>query len=263
MTSHRLGFSTLGTPGASADEVVDLARRGGFEAVEVRIGDDESIGLDSGVDARARWRATLHAAGLRILSVNGYFRTSATESVLPQQLEALIGLAGDLGAGGVRLFVGDESDAAQPLSPGEVRSAQLLQSAAPLADRAGVDLLLETHDSHPTAERMLRILDALESPVSQRRVRVIWDTAHSWCAGEAFDTTRDALADRVAWVQVKDVRSRADPTPVALGTGEFPIGELCTALSDDTLLVLEWERRWHPELPPLEDVGPELRSWLP
>lgn len=262
MTGYRLGFSTLGTPGASAEEIIDLADRAGFEAVELRIGDDEPIGTHADATMRRAWRAAFEASDVRMLSINTYLRTSAIDPGTLDRLHSLIGLARDLGAGGVRLFVGDERRIADDLSAGEIRSARLLDSAGSLADRAGVDLLLETHDSHPTAERMLRILRALESPTSRRRVRVIWDAAHSWCAGEEFATTHDALADRLAWVQIKDVRGRVDPTPVPLGSGSFPIGELRQALRDDTMLALEWERRWHPELPALEDALPAMRTWL-
>jgi sugar phosphate isomerase/epimerase len=261
MTARRWGFSTLGAPGASADDIVGLATAAGVGAVELRVSDDEPIGVHATTTERKRWREAFDTSGVRILSVNTYLKTSATRPDLMDQLRAAIGLARDLGADGVRLFVGDMPHDDTDLSPGEWRSVQFLDAAAPLADQAGVSLLVETHDSHPTALRMRRILDALDSPVSRRRVGVIWDSAHSWAAGEGFTTSRERLAEWLAWVQVKDVRSREDPTPVALGTGVFPIDDCCRALDADALLVLEWERRWHPELPPLETALRGMRGW--
>ncbi|ACQ79177.1 Xylose isomerase domain protein TIM barrel [Beutenbergia cavernae DSM 12333] len=257
-----LGFSTLGVPGASAGDIVALATRVGFDAVELRIGDDEQIGLHSSTAERAQWRDAFDGAGVRILSVNTYLATSSTRPDLMVDLEASIQLAHDVGAGGVRLFVGDEPYDGGGLSPGERRSVRLLDGGAESADHAGVDLLLETHDSHPTAARVRRILDALESPVGRRRVGVIWDAVHSWAAGEGFGATRAGLAGWLAWVQVKDVRRISDPAPVALGAGSFPIGECCSALDADTLVVLEWERRWHSELSPLERAASGMRAWL-
>lgn len=262
MTDRPLGFSTLGAPGMSADGVAALAHRAGFGAVELRVGDDERIGLHSSEADRASWRATLAGARVRVLSVNSYLTISTSRPEIADDLIATIELARDVGAAGVRLFVGDEPHDGGALSHGERRAVALLTSVAPQADAAGVDLLLETHDSHPTAARMRRVLDALSGPTAQARVRVIWDAVHSWAAGESFGTTRTLLGDRLAWVQVKDVRSASDPMPVPLGSGGFPIRECCDALEASTAVVLEWERRWHPELPRLEEAAAGMRAWM-
>ena len=48
------------------------------------------------------------------------------------------------------------------------------------------------------------------------------------------------------------------------GQGEFPLEELKTAISPSSyreLFCLEWERRWHPYLPPLEQALQEIFAY--
>jgi len=46
------------------------------------------------------------------------------------------------------------------------------------------------------------------------------------------------------------------------GAGEFPMRALCTALSGyDGVLSLEWERLWHPDLPPMDEALRAAGGW--
>jgi sugar phosphate isomerase/epimerase len=88
----------------------------------------------------------------------------------------------------------------------------------------------------------------------------LWDAHNTW-----RQTGIDPLdlwphiAEHVVHIHVKDSVSRASgafPYAYVLpGDGEFPMRRLTDALKRygyTNAVSLEWERQWHPDLPPLE-----------
>jgi sugar phosphate isomerase/epimerase len=128
-----------------------------------------------------------------------------------------------------------------------------------------VQVMIETHDSLLTAAAIRRLLAAAPE------VAILWDTHHTWRkGGEDPVVTWPAIRDRVVHVHVKDsisVPSAKHPfTYVLPGDGEFPLAPLLAALQADVYtgpVSLEWEKLWHPYLPPLEDAlrAAAARKW--
>ena len=72
-----------------------------------------------------------------------------------------------------------------------------------------------------------------------------------------------ALGSRIALVHVKDARAGGELVP--LGDGDVPVREslaLLAAAGYDGWLVVEWEKRWHPELDEPEVALPRERLAL-
>jgi sugar phosphate isomerase/epimerase len=139
---------------------------------------------------------------------------------------------------------------------------------APLAADRGVRVLLETHDSHRTGAAVARILGL----VGHRSIGALWDVLHTWLGGEEPADTHAALAPYLGYVQVKDVASAEDPTPLPLGAGTVPLAAVLATLDHGTgspgsaigrepgWLCWEYEKRWYPqaaELPGLLAAGRE------
>jgi sugar phosphate isomerase/epimerase len=73
---------------------------------------------------------------------------------------------------------------------------------------------------------------------------------HTWLAGEQPSATYPALAPYLGYVQVKDIASAADTTPLPLGAGVLPLAETVEVLSRadwDGWLCWEYEKRWYPD----------------
>lgn len=204
----RFAFSTLGVPGMPMADVAALAADSGYQGVELRAAPDEPVhpGL-SGPERRSVARE-FERAGVKILAVCGYTAVAAEgdDARVLQEIGELIRLARDLGAAGVRLFPGGTADApvGPPLdgTPGDVSTdgttggaagdgtgrpgggpdaiaARRLGRAAGAAVGAGVRLLLETHDSHPTGAAVSRVL----GPVGHQGAGAVWDVLHpGWAA---------------------------------------------------------------------------------
>ncbi|MFI1187533.1 sugar phosphate isomerase/epimerase family protein [Streptomyces californicus] len=251
----KLAFSTLGVPGAPVDEVVRLAAGNGYQGVELRVHPEESVHLGLSSPERADVVAAFKAAGVEIVTLAGYVQVAAEgddEPVLAE-LSELLKLARDLGASYVRVFPGggeqDQEDA-------DATAARRLGAAAPIAADLGVSILLETHDSHRAGLDVARVVAAVGHP----RVGAIWDLLHTWLAGEEPVTSHAVLAPHLGYVQVKDVASADDLTPLPLGSGVLPLGACVDLLDPQTWVCWEYEKRWHPaaaELPGLLGAGRE------
>jgi sugar phosphate isomerase/epimerase len=249
----KLAFSTLRVPGLPLPDVLRLATAHGYHGVELRAHPEEPVhpGLDAG--RRADVAGEFKAAGVELLGLAGYAKVAAPGDDGPviDEIRGLLDLAHDLGAPYVRVFPG--ADPEQSREAADAIAARRLGTAAEHAADAGVRILLETHDSHRTGADAIRILGL----VGHRHVGALWDVMHTWLGGEQPSETYAALAPYLGYIQVKDIASATDTTPLPLGTGVLPLTECVEVLSRhgwDGWLCWEYEKRWHEDAAPLEGL---------
>ncbi|MFI1092413.1 sugar phosphate isomerase/epimerase family protein [Streptomyces sp. NPDC020917] len=234
-------------------EVARLAAAYGCTGVELRCAPPEGLLTPASPPAeRVRVAARLRAAGVRALWLSTYVRVAeeaSRDEECAERLDALLNLAADVGAAGVRVFAG----AARPGPEADARAVRRLRAAAGRAADAGTRLLLETHDSHPAAADVARVLEA----VDHHAVGAVWDVLHTWRAGESPAESVTVLAPWLHHVQIKDAATSDDPRPVLPGTGAVPLTEVHAALAAEDYrgwLCLEWEKRWFPQAPALSEA---------
>ncbi|MEU2283179.1 sugar phosphate isomerase/epimerase family protein [Streptomyces sp. NPDC013178] len=249
----KLAFSTLGVPGLPLADVLRLASAHGYHGVELRAHPEEPVHPGLEPAQRAAAAAEFKAAGVEILGLAGYARVAAPGADEPviEEVRGLIGLARDLGAPFVRVFPGG-SDTQSPAEADAV-AARRLGTAAEYAADLGVRVLLETHDSHRTGAAATRVLGL----VGHRQVGALWDVMHTWLGGEQPQETYAALSPYLGYVQVKDIASAEDTTPLALGAGVLPLAECVEVLSRhgwDGWLCWEYEKRWYENAEPLDGL---------
>ena len=124
-------------------------------------------------------------------------------------------------------------------------------------------LALETHDGFCSAHRCLQLQAYANIPLD-----IIWDTHHSWkLGGETLQETWDQMGSLVRHVHIKDsisVPSARHPYSYVLpGEGEFPARKALDLLANNNyqgIVSLEWERKWHPYMPPLDQALDALGS---
>jgi len=126
-----------------------------------------------------------------------------------------------------------------------------------------VDLLLETHDAFSASAPCRHLLARLREPIG-----IIWDSHHTWRLGS--ETPRESWAQLFPWVRhvhVKDSiakpSARHPYTYVLPGDGEMPLEQVVKVLREHDfagMVSLEWERQWHPYLPPLPEALTRLQA---
>lgn len=256
-----LGFSTLGCPDASLSEALSLCHRFGMDFLELRA-------LEGKLDlpeflAAERVVEECRKANVAARVVGSSFLLSKHTADSVPKLWATCAWASAIGAQYVRVFAGGKWPIV-PDNAGEELARALLKEFSHRKDAEGwtCDLALETHDSLSSARSCRAFLDHIETPLA-----ILWDTHHTWrLGGETPAESWDILGPHVVHLHVKDSSSipsgKQSYTDSLPGAGEYPAEELMTVLSHapTTLgISLEWERKWHPELPPLEDA---LERWL-
>ncbi|MGW3267749.1 sugar phosphate isomerase/epimerase family protein [Streptomyces sp. NPDC001056] len=244
----KLAFSTLGVPGLPVPDVLALASAHGYHGVELRAHPEEPVHPGLSPAERAETAALFRSAGVEPLCLAGYARVAAPgdDSAVLAEVRALLRLAHDLEAPFVRVFPGGEADREEA----DAIAARRLGTAAEDAAALGVRILLETHDSHRTGADAIRVL----GPVGHRQVGALWDVMHTWLGGEQPAQTYAALAPHLGYVQVKDIASAEDTTPLPLGAGVLPLTECVDVLCRngwDGWLCWEYEKRWYEQAAPL------------
>ena len=276
----KTAFSTLSCPDWSWDDVLTHGPQYGFDGVELR-----SVARETDLLALPEFqpqalparRRELADAGFRVCGLGSSVRfdyPDAKQRAEQHEIgKAYLDLAGELGASFVRVFgdaLPDETDAAgRETVIGNI--AEGLQKLGEYAERAGLQVLIETHGDFSDSAVAQQTLRIVESPA----VGVLWDTHHPWrFCGEDLSTTFERLRPWVRHTHWKDSVSRrsreveaqveraADEAHrlmsghrhadyVLFAGGEFPVIECLQLLQGggyDGWFSLEWEKMWHPEI---------------
>lgn len=250
-------ISSLGCPERALPELLALANEFRLDGVELRT-------LGGTVDLAAHLRAhfgtpaglasALASSGVRVMALDASLKLMAPADADRVQLAELAAWADGAGVPRLRVFDGGaQADA------GDFHLARETWAwwAALRRDRGWqVELMVETHDSLFTADRIRRFVAAVPDAA------ILWDAHHTWRkGGEDPVATWRAIREQVVHVHIKDsvpVPSARHPyTYVLPGDGGFPVGPVLDALRQDAFagpVSLEWERMWHPYLPPLEEA---------
>ena len=259
-------FSSLGCPDFTLEETLALAARRGIAAVELRtLGGTTDL---PGYLARTHGSPAALAGRLRsrpgrILALDTSLGLAAPSAADREAFLAFVPWAEALGVPWLRVF-----DAGRP--PPETWFADAVATMQWWRDerrRHGwrTDVMIETHDALLTADAVRRFCAAVPGAA------ILWDAHNTWREGGAGPVAMwRAIRPHVVHLHVKDSVSRPSGrhpyTFVLPGEGEFPMASLLEALRAGNYagaISLEWERKWHPELPPLEDAlrSAEERNW--
>ncbi len=262
----KIGFSTLGCPAYTVDQVAALAREQRFDGVEIRfIRNVVDLGtLAEFSPARiAETRRIFDDAGVEVSCIDTSVRFTSADPAQRQTQRELAKInceiANGLGARFIRTFGG-------PLPVGAGLADHVGGIGAGLAEVAedswsvGVETLLETHDDFCTADTVGMVLAH-----SSDRLGILWDFLHTFRHGEDAATTWAALGPRIRQVHVKDAHVATPETfDLALtGTGVVPIGDLVDVLLKADFggyVDFEWEKAWHPEIEEPQVAIPHFRT---
>ena len=258
--------STLGCPELSLEAAFALAEKHGLPAIEVRA-------VGGTTDLPAYFAATygspaaladrVRESVVRIVAFNASLHLAGATETEKGQLRALAPWAEALGVKWLRVFDGGKEAGDADIS--SARETLRWWSDERARRDWKVDVMVETHDTLFTADRIGRFVAAVPD------IAILWDAHHTWRkGGEDPATTWPAIRDRVVHVHVKDsiaVPSARHPfTYVLPGDGGFPIAATLAALEADRFagfVSLEWEKLWHSYLPALDEAlkVARARNW--
>lgn len=267
----KLAFSTLGCPNWTLERAVVAARDLGYDGIELRLIDDQTLSPSLLRASLDRVRRAFADSGVELCALGSSAKLSGNapeRAPHESELRELIPLAKSLGVPLIRVF-GGQRPAGVDEAQGVANVAAGLNAVAPLAEDSGVTLVLETHDDFCRSALVEQVLDQVPSPA----VGALWDTHHPYRVGETIAEVWTRLSPRLRHVHVKDARRSPTGTAsgwdlVLMGEGEVPVREIVRTLQMRGyagFVSVEWEKRWHPEIPDAEIAMPQhiakLRDW--
>ena len=229
-------FSTMGCTELTLPQVLALADRFSIDCLELR-------------SSLSHHPARVLGTSFKLVGDNEAGRTA---------LLAFAQLAEEIGTPYLRIFGGGTWGT--PLSEENYRQAvEVLNwwQGEKKKNRWQTEILIETHDAFSATPPFLRLFELLG-----RTHPIIWDSHHTWrLAGERPADTWKHLQPHTRHVHIKDSilkpSARHPYTYVLPGTGEMPAREVLDLLRRDRFtgaVSLEWEKMWHPYLPPIEEA---------
>lgn len=258
----KLAFSTLGCPDWSFEQVVENARAMGYQGIELRgiQGEMRATELRS-LLAEDRLKSL---SGLRLCSFgsSAFFQEEGMEAALAEG-RAAIELCARAHIPYVRVFGG------RPAEGGSLKEqtrfvAEGVRALCREAKQTGVSILLEVHGWYQTAERILVVAEQ----VSEESFGIIWDVEHSDEAdGGDFLSFYMPTRSLIRHVHLKDHKRLPDGTLrlCSVGEGDIPLRAMIERLEADGYdgyYSLEWEKKWHPELPEPEEEFPAFVRYM-
>jgi len=263
----QIAFSTLAFPDATLAEATALGRSWGYAGVELRLIDGKLIDSSMSATERVQVKQTIAAAGLPIVSADSSIILTA-EGAGPE-LRRFLELANDWESPLIRVYGGSLAEEPRARRTQMEAAARVLREAIPLAERLGVAIAVETHDSFSSCSVVAELLAMVQS----KWVGALWDTHHPHRMGERPAKVYEHIGPRVLHVQVKDARRsgvhKGGWQLVPLGEGEVPVQEIISLLAAGGYggsVSVEWEKYWHPEIEEPEIALPQhlkvLQEWV-
>jgi sugar phosphate isomerase/epimerase len=268
----KISFTTLGCPNWDMNTICARGREYGFDGVDFRGYLDalDVTVLPAFTTGAAETKRKLDDAGLEVSGISSSIRVCASD-LRDENLEEArrtIAVAQALGCKNVRVFGGGEPDQVGREAAADAGRA-CIEAILALDGARDLRWLFETHDHWIRSADCALLLERIPDPA----FGVLWDMGHTpRVVGETPQETVAAIGARIGYTHVKDAvygpdheRAMQDGWRyVPPGKGQLPLAEAVAALKAvgyDGWIVLEHEKRWHPELPEPEEMFPQFARW--
>lgn len=248
----KLGFSTLGCPEWSWKEILDTARDMGIDGIEIRGVEEEIDPMKICIFDREHLAGTmkqLKSSGIEIpLLASSICLGGAQGKEQATEAKNHIDFASANNIPFVRVLISME---AEP-QPVDLEAARVIYNElCTYAKVAGnnVRVLVETSGALADSTKMAEFI--LQAEPQTRGV--LWDIQHPYrYFKEKPQETCDRLGKDIYYVHVKDsVLENGTVEYRMMGLGDVPIFDAVKALNKigyEGYLMLEWVKRWRPEL---------------
>ena len=252
-----LGFSTIGCPDWTFQQVVDFGASHGYTGLEIRgIKRQMDLTKCDEFSSPEKIKATLSLMGEKSLkftnlgsSAKMHFADDAEREKNLAEARAFIDLAQKINCPFVRVFPNEFPKDQDRNKTMDIVSKNLL-ILGDYAKERNVTVLMETHGDFSRSEDVLKVMKAAAHP----NIGLVWDISNMWTeTKESPLEVYKKLKKYILHTHIKDAKLSGDKIQyVLLGQGDVPIFEAIDILSKNGYqgyYSFEWEKLWHPELP--------------
>jgi fatty-acyl-CoA synthase len=262
----KLAFSTLGCPDFDWPDIYSMAKDFGFDGIEIRGLGNEIFAVQAQPFTASQLPHTINKLSelhleIPCLSSGCCLKFTEKAEKNHEEIAQYIALASRLHTPYIRILADLEPQPMGEVDDGAVLAA--LQRLVPIAEKAGVTLLVETNGVYADTSRLCRLLDQIESDA----VAALWDMHHPYrFAGEKPGKTVQNLGAYIKYVHIKDsVVENGVVKYRMMGEGDLPIDDMMLALRSinfDGYISLEWVKRWAADLDDAGVVFPNFANYM-
>ncbi|MBR2987211.1 MAG: AMP-binding protein [Clostridia bacterium] len=261
----KLAFSTDYWCGLSYQDYVTLAKDLQFSGIEIH--DIESaVFTENGAlfsDSMPSASRKLQNLGISIPCIDTVFNMAETEKT-EENLKTLsyyLNTARQIRCPYVRLYAKETAGVDADMT--HEAAVAFLQKALPMAEKAGIVLLVETAGVYADTSRLAALLGVYASDF----LGALWDLSHPYrLFGEEPEKTVENLGAYIKHVHIKDIRAVGDNVSYCLmGEGILPVERFIGALHSviyDGFLSFEWNPEWEAELADPEIVFAHFVTYM-
>jgi len=261
---------TMGVPGMGVVEAMRLFGDLGFDGIEIRVSDQGTIDpADFGPDLAATINAARRETGVAVACLTPYYRqfhVAAEREAEMAGMRATVEMAARLDCSMVRVFAGKEPPTAGPEHERAWDDfASALRELGTEAAPYGVTFAIESHGGTltPSLAETVRLVEA----IGLDNVGVLMDYANAYEFGPPGREAVRLVAPFLKHVHMKDHVVQEDGAfeTVDFGAGNIGWPEVLdelVAVGYDGYVSDEYERCWHPDLPPAEVAMKQHIEWL-
>mgnify|MGYP002623328198 CR=1 FL=1 len=216
----RLSFTTFACPTWELSQILRQGKHFNYHGVEFRTDVGHTHGIEAWIndDERKRYREQISKAGLEVACIATSLRM--LDDDVMGKVRDRIKLAADMGAMGVRLFIGPVPEPYRSLEEISYRLVPVLIEAGEYADMMVTDVWLETHDSIARGVDAARLI----REVNHRRVAICYNNLHPIRRGEALEATMAQLNGMIRHVHFHDGMNHREQVIITpFGKGQMPM----------------------------------------
>ena len=255
----KLCFSTLGCFDKSLEEILIFSKKYNIPAIEVRgingilPNDLIDVFSEKKIDQTKCLFDQYQTVPLVLGTSCRFHQADQYEKAIKEGCSS-IRIAETIGFQFIRVF-GDRIR-----SDKEACIDRVISGLTTLCEQAkNVCILLEVHGDFNTVEALSPVLEAMKE---RKNFGLIWDIEHTHKRyGTDWMTFYQFARPYIKHIHIKDYSNALDQLTL-IGQGDIPILPIINrVLQDgyDGYFSLEWEKKWHPELP---DIEVALHSFL-
>jgi sugar phosphate isomerase/epimerase len=214
----KYSFMSFSTPEQTLGEMIDLAKRHGYDGLEPRVTSNHKHGIepDASADARRTAKTTAEDSGIELACVATSCRYADPDSA-PSNVELTkrcIELAADVGSTRIRVFggnLGSDIDRTGAIT----LVAECLGSLGLFAQEHGVSICVETHDAWTDPKHVAAVIGRMVNPA----VGVNWDVMHPVRTGAA--TMEESFETLKPWIKHLHIHDGDDNGLAPIGSGDY------------------------------------------
>ena len=257
----KLAFSTLGCPDWDLNMVISKAAEFGFDGIELRgiLKELDIARLPEFSTGAKETLAQFEDAGLEIACFSSSVMMSNSGSAIKteslDEIKRYADLCDSFNTNCIRIFGGKIGGMSWEEAIAD--AANNLEKMTGIIKNSNIKIVVETHDDWMKGENFRKLMKIVNS----EKVGILWDVNHPFMfIREKPEKSWQEMGDWVHHTHWKDSyvdeNSEHGFLPCLMGDGILPHQEIFDVLKAggySGYLSLEWEKRWHPDIP-----GPEI-----